>query len=404
MVGVIQREDSRAPIILFMPRISFLLFVIFFPVIADSDQRNVRVSILSLLQPRQIRLTLLSPATGMLRNSDREVPILSGKTIELRAANRMLQSDIISGEYLSLNCSGVCKVQIQIDDKMNRFYSGQFEFQYNNSTMNIVLSQPREEFIGSVISSELRGAKHPEAIRAFAIVSRSFLSEGGRHPEKHADFCDTTHCQVFQNLQPSHEIQSAVQKSASLVLTYHDQLFKPYYSRSCGGQTATFQDAWGEQSQPYEFAAVSCPCSEALPRWQTSLSFEELNRISGFQNAKLHRVANRIVVSIHDAESQFPLEVFRTRLGHAYGWNKLPGNSYEMAQTSDGYVFRGRGQGHGVGFCQTGADILAAKGFSFTEILSHYFPGSEIRTQPPSRHDAKFKINKNFLALWRLGG
>ncbi len=71
MVGVIQSENSRAPIILFMLRISFLLFVIFFPVIAYSDQRNVRVSILSLLQPRQIRLTLLSPATGMLRNSDR---------------------------------------------------------------------------------------------------------------------------------------------------------------------------------------------------------------------------------------------------------------------------------------------------------------------------------------------
>ncbi len=298
---------------------------------------------------------------------------------------------MISGERLSLDCPEVCKVQIQIDDKMDRAYSGQFEFHFYNSTISIVLRLSSEDFVGSVISSELRGVQEPEAIEAFAIVSRSFLSEGGRHPEKHADFCDTTHCQVFQNLQPSPEIQRAVQKSASLVLTYHDQLFKPYYSRSCGGQTATFKDAWGEQSQPYEFTAVSCPCIKALPPWQTFLSFEELTAISGFPNAKLHRVANKIVVSTQSTEKQFPMEVFRTRLGQAYGWNKLPGNSYEMTQTSDGYVFHGRGQGHGVGFCQTGADILAAKGFSFTEILSHYFPGSEIRTQPPSRHDAKLR-------------
>jgi stage II sporulation protein D len=268
---------------------------------------------------------------------------------------------------------------------MDRSYSGQFEFFSNNSTIDIVLHTPEEAFIASIASSEMREAQEPEAITAFAIVSRSFLVDGGRHPELHADFCDTTHCQVFQNLQADPEITTAVQKSESLVLTFHKQPFRPYYSRSCGGRTATFQDAWGKHSQPYEFAVVSCPCGDRPLRWQASLSSEELAAITGLANAKLIRTKNRIDVSSGNIEKQFPLEVFRTKLGKTYGWNKLPGNSYKLEQTSDGYVFHGNGQGHGVGFCQIGAEILAARGLKFSEIISHYFPGCEIKTAKTQR-------------------
>ena len=43
-----------------------------------------------------------------------------------------------------------------------------------------------------------------------------------------------------------------------------------------------------------------------------------------------------------------------------------------------GWVFTGRGWGHGVGMCQVGAYGMAAAGFSYREILSHYYPGTRI--------------------------
>jgi SpoIID/LytB domain protein len=43
------------------------------------------------------------------------------------------------------------------------------------------------------------------------------------------------------------------------------------------------------------------------------------------------------------------------------------------------FVFRGAGWGHGVGLCQIGAAVMASRGFSAEEILSHYFTGVEIR-------------------------
>ncbi len=350
-----------------------ILLFLLLPLVAYGEQQNVRISILSLLQPKQIRITLLSPATGMLHNSAGETPILAGQSFELDVSKRIKQQH-------SLRCVGNCTAHFEIEGKMDRSYSGPFEFHYNYNTISIVLSSPSEELIASVTASEMRGTKELEAIKAFAIVSRSFLAEGKRHPDLKSDFCDTTHCQVFQNLDSSAEIRNAVQQTQSLILTYHNQPLKAFYSKSCGGRTATFQETWGEQPKGYEFPSVSCPCSNTSSLWNTSLSFDELHRVSGLSNAKLMRTGNRILISSENRKQQFPLEIFRAKLGQAYGWKRLPGNHYDIAQTAEGYLLRGTGQGHGVGFCQTGAEILASKGLSFMEILSHYFPGSQIKT------------------------
>jgi SpoIID/LytB domain protein len=44
----------------------------------------------------------------------------------------------------------------------------------------------------------------------------------------------------------------------------------------------------------------------------------------------------------------------------------------------DRFVLRGAGWGHGVGMCQIGAAVMAFRGRSHEEILSHYFPGARL--------------------------
>ena len=42
------------------------------------------------------------------------------------------------------------------------------------------------------------------------------------------------------------------------------------------------------------------------------------------------------------------------------------------------FVIRGAGWGHGVGMCQIGAAVMGAKGYQYTEILNHYYPGADV--------------------------
>ena len=65
-------------------------------------------------------------------------------------------------------------------------------------------------------------------------------------------------------------------------------------------------------------------------------------------------------------------------MGRALGWNRIRSNWFEVAAQGDGFLFHGRGSGHGVGLCQTGAAEMAREGRGYREILAQYFPGTTL--------------------------
>jgi stage II sporulation protein D len=69
---------------------------------------------------------------------------------------------------------------------------------------------------------------------------------------------------------------------------------------------------------------------------------------------------------------------FRFALGRALGWNTLKSDWYDVTTSGDHFVFSGRGTGHGVGLCQTGAAEMARQGKTYREILTFYYPGAEL--------------------------
>ena len=56
----------------------------------------------------------------------------------------------------------------------------------------------------------------------------------------------------------------------------------------------------------------------------------------------------------------------------------LKSSAFEVEKDGDSFILRGKGWGHGVGLCQIGAAVMAANGFSYREILAHYYKDSVI--------------------------
>jgi stage II sporulation protein D len=71
--------------------------------------------------------------------------------------------------------------------------------------------------------------------------------------------------------------------------------------------------------------------------------------------------------------------VTAVQLRAALGYVRLPSLWFDVRQEHGAFVFDGRGAGHGVGLCQWGARVLAERGQTYQEILTHYYPGTEIR-------------------------
>jgi stage II sporulation protein D len=76
--------------------------------------------------------------------------------------------------------------------------------------------------------------------------------------------------------------------------------------------------------------------------------------------------------------ARIPAESFRLAVGRALGWNRIRSNWFEVSAEGDGFLFHGRGSGHGVGLCQAGAAEMAREGCGYREILAQYFPGATI--------------------------
>ena len=85
---------------------------------------------------------------------------------------------------------------------------------------------------------------------------------------------------------------------------------------------------------------------------------------------------------IHHARRRTPKIVrgwdFKIIVGRVLGWNLLKSSRFEVSRSGANFVFRGSGFGHGLGLCQEGAHVMAARGASYQRILEKYFPGTRV--------------------------
>jgi stage II sporulation protein D len=365
-------------------RAILLLCLLTSPIFANEESR---ISILSILRPSEIQITIKSTGISVLKmiskGNEISTPLRVNSVLNVQAAQDQLLIEGYPGtvEHAELHCKDACRVLLEVRGKLERLYSGNMEFRSRNNTISIVLSIDKETLVGSILSSEAGEYQEPEVLRALAVVTRSFLAAGIQHPQDNADVCDTTHCQVFQGIEPNKQINDAVKSTRGLILTYHQKPFHPFYSRSCGGRTFTYEQVWGEKAPDYPFFPVSCPvCLNTTEvRWRSDLTLDTLRIATGIPVNGIRRVGGWIEVSNQGETRKFTAENFRIMLGRDLGWKVLPGNSFQIQSHSKSIAFEGAGFGHGVGLCQTGAAGLARLGKTYQQILSYYFPNTEIR-------------------------
>jgi len=149
---------------------------------------------------------------------------------------------------------------------------------------------PVEQYLESVISSEMSATSSPELLKAHAVISRSWLlyqmkkrEESSKSKEERGffsfvkkedellrwydredhtlfDVCADDHCQRYQGITraSSPAVAEAIKATRGQVLTYDNELCDARFSKCCGGQTEEFQYCWENIKKPY-LVSVSDP-------------------------------------------------------------------------------------------------------------------------------------------------
>lgn len=153
---------------------------------------------------------------------------------------------------------------IQVKERFGRSYRGGIELTRLNGKLAVVNELPLEQYVSSVVGSELMAGWPAEALKAQAVAARTFaLRQGTKYQIAHVS--DSTMDQVYKGVEvESPDIVKAVQATAGEVLVDGSGLIEPLFSSNAGGRTAESTEVWGNPvsyfksvESPDEVAAAS---------------------------------------------------------------------------------------------------------------------------------------------------
>ena len=236
-------------------------------------------------------------------------------------------------------------------------------------------------------------------IEVQSIINRTFaLAHGGRHAAAGFDVCASTHCQVYRSVPsavaPWMGVSAeAVRRTAGTVLWFDNGPARAVYHADCGGHTSGAAEVWGGAAPSYLSAlADGGPAASVHARWEFRAERNALRRALnadrrtavGGRFDMVHVLerdnAGRAVLVLLQGERQ-PLVrggELRDVLVRTFGARSVRSTLFEVTRDGGGFVFQGRGFGHGVGLCQAGAFARIKAGASPGEVLSRYFPGTKL--------------------------
>ena len=353
-------------------------------------------------------------------------------------------------------------VQFHWERSEKQSFKGELLFFPDGDRIWAINRIPVEDYLKSVIASEMNGAAPTEFLKAHAVISRNWLlaqlerrnnptppasqnkQAGGEdkiiikwyNRDDHTlfDVCADDHCQRYQGITRhiSPQVLAAIEDTRGTTLLYNGKICDTRFSKCCGGITEEYQNCWQEEHHPYMPSIVDArpkqpvssnvnyekfilsspdafckaPSGETLRqvlndydcetsnfyRWKvtytqkeitellytkTGIDFEAIKNITPLKRGKSGRIielkiegASRSVIFGKELEIRRILST-----SHLYSSAFVVETDEKDESSIPGkFILHGAGWGHGVGLCQIGAAVMGHKGYSYREILQHYYP------------------------------
>jgi stage II sporulation protein D len=263
-----------------------------------------------------------------------------------------------------------------------------------------VESVPLQQYVIGVVASEMPAEFEPEALKAQALAARTLivkelLNDSNIGVPKGAEVTDTVMHQVYHDDEELKElwgsefdwkmakIKEAVQTTEGQILTYDNKPIEPSFFSTSNGYTENSGAYW-QQALPY-LKSVPSPWDQNSPKFLSKetipvTTFEKklnVDLLGGGEIGKIVKTTpgNR-VGTVEIAGKTFAGRDIRDILG-------LPSTDFTMEMKDDQVIVSTKGNGHGVGMSQYGANGMAKEGKSYEDIVTYFYQGVSISNIRP---------------------
>lgn len=374
--------------------------------------------------------------------SDTEITLLAdgnGGINIYNASDVLIHSQNSDARFaLSSASGGTVRLPAKYGKLENNSFYGWFEFFSAGRYISCYNHIDLEQYVKGVMGCEIGTNASYAVTQAFSVLVRT-VPLTSKHSSSGFDVCAQTCCQLYKGTKgQSSENDKIVDSTRGKIVTYNGQAIDCLYHYSNGGSTCSAEAAWGHSDTPYLSSVEVYEPEESIPTWEFTFTGEELfsylvrrpsfsslkggiesvsiverdpdgsNYVSAFSvtdiygNEVIVYNANQVRSSLAFNTANFTVRYVysgsvETSLGTeetsittvltAEGLKEITAESSSInvitadekeTLTADTYVFEGKGQGHGVGFSQLGAEYLVSQGSSYTEAVLYFFPGTKI--------------------------
>lgn len=246
-----------------------------------------------------------------------------------------------------------------------------------------VVSLELEDYVTGVVGAEMPALFSSEALKAQAVIARTYALKANSMGQVLSDNESTQSykdngelASLWGGNYSSYysKIKDAVNSTKGVYLTYNGNYIEAVYHSTSNGRTEDSSNVWGNY-YPY-LVSVDSVYDNTNPSFSISKSFSYSDLSSklgiGVNSSSefniLGYTSGGRVSSISIDGNQFSGVSFRSMLG-------LRSADFDIVKNDDGVVITTRGYGHGVGMSQYGANGMGKAGYSYQDILLHYYPG-----------------------------
>jgi stage II sporulation protein D len=319
----------------------------------------------------------------------------SGASVSVRASGQRLTIAGADGAP-ELRLTGNYRIEAGELPAINLRFPLRVEAREDRLSLSVTV--PQEEYVAEVLAAEASDSWKDEALKAMAVAVRTYATKfRGAHEKDGFDFCDTTHCQVVRWNSRNPRARAAVEATSGEILQFDGAPARTYYHQNCGGMVAASNEIWPDiyatylrgHSDPY------CVVSGDL-KWESVIALADVDAALRAAALAPPKGWTEIEIAGRSASGRaqrlrlaggaaddflISASTFRYAVSRSLGWNKIRSDLFEVRTEGDRAVFFGRGAGHGVGMCQTGAEEMAIEGKDYREILDFYYPGTQLAKQ-----------------------
>ena len=253
-------------------------------------------------------------------------------------------------------------------------------YRTNGDVINIGLT----EYLVGVVAGEMPASFPMEALKAQAVVARTYTMKSLQIGRK---LTDSTSTQVYKDNNQLRNlwgkdydryyqrIYDAVTSTDNICVYYNGNYIDAVYHSTSNGYTEDAVNVWGN-SIPY-LQTVASTWDQNVSSYLKTITKEESDIISilGLENLDeiqiLERNNSGRVEKVQIGNKIFSGVELRNMLG-------LRSTDFEIIKDNNIITITTKGYGHGVGMSQYGAKGMAEQGYSYREILNHYYTNVNI--------------------------